>query len=110
MMDQHTRFSSRGLSTEFVGEAQTDLSVCGKVLRGEVQLEFITPKNLIENPTYRKMLLSSRYKDRLVALVVDEAHCVKLGGDQFRKAFALIGSLGVCYQVEFQFWHLQQLL
>ena len=38
MMDQHTRFSSRGLSTEFVGEAQTDPSVCGKVLRGEVQL------------------------------------------------------------------------
>ena len=39
------------------------------------------------------MLLSSRYKDRLVVLVVDEAHCVKLWGDQFRKAFALIGSL-----------------
>ena len=25
--------------------------------------------------------------------MVDEAHCVKLWGDQFRKAFALIGSL-----------------
>ena len=90
MMDQHTRFSLRGLSTEFIGEAQTDPSVCGKVLRGEVQLVFITPENLIENLTYRKMLLSSRYKDRLVVLVVDESHCVKL--DQFRKAFALIGS------------------
>ena len=93
MMDQHTRFSSRGLSTKFIGEAQTDPSVCGTVL-GEVELVFITPENLIENRTYRKILLSSMYKNRLVVLVVDEAHCVKLWGDQFRKAFALIGSLG----------------
>ena len=77
MMDQHTRFSSRGLSTKFIGEAQTDPSVCGKVLRGEVRLVFIIPENVIENPIYLKMLLS----------------CVKLWGDQFRKEFALIGSL-----------------
>ena len=39
------------------------------------------------------MLLRSRYKDKLVVLVVDEAHCIKLWEDQFRKAFALIRSL-----------------
>ena len=37
------------------------------------------------------MLLSTTYKTKLVAVVVDEAHCVKMWGDQFRMAFAQIG-------------------
>ena len=31
--------------------------------------------------------------ERLVAVVVDEAHCVKTWGDEFRTAFAHIGEL-----------------
>ena len=93
MMDQHSKFLSLGLSTEFVGEIQTDKSVIRKVLNGEVQLVYITPENVIDNPMYRNMLVSEKYKENLVALVIDEAHCIKLWGDQFRKAFSMIGSL-----------------
>ena len=39
------------------------------------------------------MLLSPVYKEKLAALVIDEAHCVKFWGDQFRQTFALIGDL-----------------
>ncbi len=39
------------------------------------------------------MLLSQPYRDKLVALVVDEAHCVKLWGDKFRRVFGEIGDL-----------------
>ena len=39
------------------------------------------------------MLLTRVYKEQLVALVVDEAHCVKIWGDEFRLAFAHIGGL-----------------
>ena len=93
MMDQHSKFFSLGLSTEFVGEIQTDKSVIRKVLNGEVQLVYITPENVIDNPMYRNMLVSEKYKENLVALVIDEAHCIKLWGDQFRKAFSMIGNL-----------------
>ena len=30
------------------------------------------------NPGYRNMLISMPYKDNLVALIIDEAHCVKM--------------------------------
>ena len=39
------------------------------------------------------MLLSPAYQERLIALVVDEAHCVKMWGDEFQIAFSKIGSL-----------------
>lgn len=39
------------------------------------------------------MLLSAPYKEKLVALIIDEAHCVKDWYDNFRVAFARVGDL-----------------
>ena len=58
-----------------------------------MQLVLVSPESLIEVPKYRNMLLSKTYQEKLVALVVDEAHCVKKWGDQFRTAVAQIGEL-----------------
>ena len=44
---------------------------------GCVQLVYISPESMICNPMYWNMLLSRVYKEKLVAFVVDEAHCVK---------------------------------
>ena len=93
MMDQQTKYSLKGLKVEFVGEAQADPSRKKKVLNGEAQLVFITPENIIEHKVYREMLLSLVYQNNLIALAVDEAHCVKSWGDQFRKSLARIGDL-----------------
>ena len=75
MIDQRSKFTC--MSTEFVGELQTDDDAVARVLKGQVQLVFISPENIICNSRFRNMLLSERYKEYLVAFVVDEAHCVK---------------------------------
>ena len=93
MMDQKEKFSTTGIITDFVGEAQTDNDAVSKVISGQVQLVFISPESIIENPHFRNMLLSQCYRNNLVALIVDEAHCVKVWGDEFRVAFASIGEL-----------------
>ena len=93
MVDQQAKFSLRGLKTEFVGEAQLNKEAEERVLRGEVQLVYISPKSILSNFKFRRMLTSSVYMDNLVALVVDEAHCVKTWGDTFRYIFAEIGTL-----------------
>ena len=58
-------------------ESQTDADVSKRVLVGDVQLLYISPENLLNNRKYRTMLLSPAYAKNLVALVVDEVHCVK---------------------------------
>ena len=77
MMDQKSKFTPRGITAEFVGECQSDRFAIESVLRGNVELVFISPESIITNPLYRNMLLTKAYKDNMVGLVVDEAHCVK---------------------------------
>lgn len=77
MMDQRRAFLLRGVVAEFVGESQTDRDVVKSIVHGDVPLVLISPENIILNPLFYNMLLSQTYKERLVALVVDEAHCIK---------------------------------
>ena len=92
MMDQQVKYKSRGLTSELVGETQTEEAM-KRVFQGEVQLVFITPESIIKKGKYRDMLMSPPYASKLVAVVVDEAHCVKTWGDEFRVAFSQIGDL-----------------
>ena len=64
MIDQQAKFTAMGLRTEFVGEAQDNREVVLDVLNGDVQLVFISPEILINNKSYRDMLLSDKYKGR----------------------------------------------
>ena len=61
-----------GICTEFIGEAQVARD---SVIAGTIQLLFISPESLLSKKSYRGMLISDQYKNKLV--VVDEAYCVK---------------------------------
>ena len=78
MIDQREKFTKKGITTEFVGEAQENDDAVAAVLNGRIQLVYISPESLLGNPRFRSMLLSDSYKTRLRGVVVDEAHCVKL--------------------------------
>ena len=78
-MEQQEKFMAAGVNTEYVGEEQKDVVQMTKrrVINGEVQLVYITPENVLLNSRYRQMFRSPRYKQNLVGVAVDEAHCVK---------------------------------
>jgi bloom syndrome protein len=76
MIDFRDKFVPLGVSAEFLGEFQTDADVLKQVVDGQHQLVFISPKNLLDSPKLRNMLLSPIYQHRLRAVVVDEAHCI----------------------------------
>ena len=72
MKDQVKSFTSKGISAAVV-DADTE----SEVLKGNYELVYISPESLISNHKFRCMCRSPIYKDRLVAMIVDEAHCVK---------------------------------
>ena len=90
MVDQHT---TKELKTDFVGEDQSDEGAEKRVLRGESQLVYITPTKFIDNTGYRRMLLRQAYKDNLVAMVIEEAHCIQTRDEEFLMTFAEIGKI-----------------
>ena len=78
MLDQKEKFSQKGITVDFVGEAQEDEEAVSSVLKGKIQLVYISPESLLGNNRFRSMLLTECYQKKLKALAVDEAHCVKL--------------------------------
>ena len=77
MMTQKAKFTDAGLSAEFLGEAQTDRAAWQNVIDGKVQLVYVSPETIILNSGYRHVLQSAVYKENLIGIAVDEAHCVK---------------------------------
>ena len=76
MMEQQAKFTTLGLCCEFVGELQQDVESMSNVQKGLVQLLYISPESLLSNPQWREMLRLPVYQERMVALVIDEAHCI----------------------------------
>ena len=58
MIDQKRSFKHRGITVEFVGEAQDDENAAMSVLKGEIQLVYISPECIL-NKKFRIMLQKS---------------------------------------------------
>ena len=57
-------------------KAGYDKSVNGKIEKGECSIVFASPESLLGNGHWRNMLSSDTYKENLIGIVVDEAHCI----------------------------------
>ena len=92
MMEQQSKYKPKGIDVEYICE-DIDSVTRKHITKGEVQLVFVSPESIINNALYRNMLLSCPYREKLVASAIDEAHCVKTWGEEFRVAFAQIGEI-----------------
>ena len=63
MIDHSAKFSPKGLKVEFVEEEQGDNKSTERVLKGKVQLVYISPESAPSNNRYRNMFLSTKYKE-----------------------------------------------
>ena len=76
MKNQVDSFRKQGVSAGLV-TSDCDEQMKTGVIEGRYQLVFISPEQLICKERFRSMCKSDCYTEKLVALVVDEAHCVK---------------------------------
>lgn len=92
MMGQTAKFSPK-VWQQHVLVKHKPITMLRSALNGRIQLVYISLEGTINNAHYRSMLLSPWYKEKLVMLVADEAHCVRTWEDKFRVAFTRIGEL-----------------
>ena len=80
MSDQVATFNSKGVSSAFVNSETESRASYEKVRQGGFHLVFISPECLLLNRIRRDkiMLLTDVYRMHLMALVVDEAHSIKM--------------------------------
>ena len=74
LMEDQTIFL-RNLNIK-AGSIGDDKSVNVKVEKGECIIVFSSPESLLGNGRWRNMLSSDTYKENLIGIVVDEAHCI----------------------------------
>lgn len=64
MMDQVSKYSSQGLSAQYVGDHREGMSsISRRITDGVYQLVIITPEALFRSKHWHDMLLSSKYQE-----------------------------------------------
>ena len=68
--------TAKGMSAVCIAGLESRSSISLQVQEGKFQVVIINPEILILNLSWRQMLRTPIYQTNLVAIVIDEAHCV----------------------------------
>ena len=76
MKDQGNRLNNIGLKAVYVGCAESVNRDPEGIDNGEFTYVFMSPESSLSNERWRFMLENKVYQERLIGIVVDEAHCI----------------------------------
>ena len=76
MVDQCASLAEKGISAAYINHEQQNEEVKENVVAGKFRFVYISPESILGVQRFRDMLLTLPYQERLVGIVVDEAHCV----------------------------------
>ncbi len=75
MKEQVQILAVKGVKAVYTGDLNNNDKE--RMKQGEYELLFFSPENLLGNIECRDMIQSPIYQEKMVAFVLDEAHCVK---------------------------------
>ena len=89
MQDQVEALQANGIGATFLNSSLSSQQIkdrVNKLLRGEIQLLYVSPERLL-TPTFLDWLNTLDRQIGLAALAIDEAHCVSEWGHDFRPEY-----------------------
>ena len=97
MVDQVTKLKSLGVGCAILsgnsGVPKSSLASVEDIHMGAYSLLFSAPEAIVCGDQWRDMLSEEPLHSRIVALAVDEAHCVYKWGSDFRPTYARVHEL-----------------
>ena len=75
MKNQVLVMSRKGIRAAYIGEGQTDLNIISMICAGIIPLVYSSPEAIL-SPKWRRTLTSKVWIERIIAVAIDEAHCI----------------------------------
>lgn len=73
--DQVKGLQKRGIKASFIGAGQEEANF-KEIVNGEMNIVYSSPEAMLANDRWREMICSQVYQKNVVAVAVDEAHCI----------------------------------
>ncbi|KAF9545509.1 hypothetical protein EC957_010925 [Mortierella hygrophila] len=95
--EQHQKLKDKGVSSITIhGDIRLPLDIGDRMAGEEFKAVFSTAeKAVVDGELFTNLYRRSSWRSRLLAVVIDEAHCVSTWGASFRMAYNSIGDLRV---------------
>lgn len=73
--DQVKSLQQKGIKASFIGAGQEEANF-KEIVNGEMNIVYSSPEAMLANDRWREMICSEVYQQNVVAVAVDEAHCI----------------------------------
>ncbi|KAG0301762.1 hypothetical protein BGZ98_008069 [Dissophora globulifera] len=90
--EQRRKLEDLGISAIALTGSYVERDTIFKLARGTYSAVFITPEIIFESERFRNLWQNMSWRNRLLAVVLDEAHCIGTKGSAFEKYYDSIGS------------------
>ncbi|KAJ7775042.1 P-loop containing nucleoside triphosphate hydrolase protein [Mycena metata] len=84
--DQVKQATEKGLSATLINEDNTNDPTVWKKVEKSAQLVYISPEMALSD-RFGKLWMAPKFRGRVNALIVDEAHCIDEWGEEFRPMY-----------------------
>eukprot|EP00732_Lithocolla_globosa_P002911 Lithocolla_globosa_v1_NODE_2088_length_2175_cov_17.604245.p1 type:complete len:222 gc:universal NODE_2088_length_2175_cov_17.604245:1266-601(-) len=98
MMSQVAKLNAQGVPSIYMGDDMTEeetKTAQADVLKGKFRFVYSSPESLLHSSFWSDVLRSRLFQNNLLAIVVDEAHCIVIWGEDFRPEYGQIGKIRV---------------
>ena len=75
MKNQVVLMKRKGINAAFIGEEQQDQQVISAIRAGDIPLVYGSPEAIL-SASWRSMLVCKIWTERIIAVAIDEAHCI----------------------------------